>query len=160
MTAPDRLDFDLTVNGEARPVRAEVSDTLLSVLRDQLALTGAKRGCNQGVCGACTVLVDGRPMRSCLMLAATCRTRAIETVEGQLDGVRLSAVQSAFARHGAVQCGFCTPAMVLTVTALLRATPRPDREAVRDAVSGNLCRCSGYVKIVDAAMAVAEELAQ
>ena len=160
MTKPDRLDYELTVNGEAREVRAGAAETLLSVLRDRLALTGAKRGCNQGVCGACTVLVDGRPMRACLLLAAACTHREIQTIEGLLTGTRLSPVQRAFAEHGAVQCGFCTPAMVLTVTALLRETERPDRETVRDAVSGNLCRCSGYVKIVDAAMALAGEQAE
>lgn len=146
------MDYELTVNGEAREVRAPAGATLLTVLRDQLGLTGAKRGCNQGVCGVCTVLIDGKPMRACLLVAAACGHREVVTVEGLGDDMELSPVQRAFVEHGAVQCGFCTPAMVVTISALLRDHPAPDRETVRDAVSGNLCRCSGYVKIVDAAM--------
>lgn len=142
------IDLTLDVNGRARRVAAVPDVTLLTVLRDDLRLTGAKRGCNQGVCGACTVLIDGRAMRSCLTLAADAEGRAVTTVEGLGDD--LNPVQVALAELGAVQCGFCTPGVVVAATAFLRDNPRPDIEAVREGLSGNLCRCSGYRKIVDA----------
>jgi carbon-monoxide dehydrogenase medium subunit len=147
----------LVVNGRARNV-ADPSRTLLEVLRDELALTGAKRGCNQGVCGACTVLVDGRPMRSCLSLAANCEGREIVTVEG-LGGPAVERLRAAFAATGAVQCGFCTPGMLAALQPLLAAGGRPDADQVRTAISGNLCRCSGYRKIVDAVLAATQEAA-
>lgn len=139
----------LTVNGRSRKIDAASDQTLLEVLRDQLQLTGAKRGCNQGVCGACTVLVDGTPMRGCLSLAVNLEGREIVTVEGLSRPGELSPLQRALA-DSAVQCGFCTSGIVVTATALLRATPRPTEEEIRVALSGNLCRCSGYQKIVDA----------
>jgi carbon-monoxide dehydrogenase small subunit len=149
------LAYDLNVNGEATPVRADASATLLEVLRTELNLTGSKRGCNQGVCGACTVMLDGRPVRSCLTLAANVGEREVTTVEGLAPAGALSRVQQAFLDSGAVQCGFCTPGMVVAMESLLRENPKPDAEAVREALSGNLCRCSGYVKIVEAAMRAA-----
>lgn len=148
----------LTVNGKARPIAAEAGSTLLELLRDQLALTGAKRGCNQGVCGACTVLIDGRPMRSCLSLAANCGGRDIVTVEG-LGGAAMERLRAAFAAVGAVQCGFCTPGMLAALQPLLAAGGKPDVDQVRAAISGNLCRCSGYRKIVDAVLAATAEAA-
>jgi aerobic-type carbon monoxide dehydrogenase small subunit (CoxS/CutS family) len=149
------LSYDVAVNGEPMAVRADAEATLLEVLRTELNLTGAKRGCNQGVCGACTVLLDGRPVRSCLTLAANVGERAVTTVEGLSPAGSLSPVQQAFLESGAVQCGFCTPGMVIAVEALLRDKPKPSADEVREALSGNLCRCSGYVKIVEAAMRAA-----
>lgn len=152
----DSLVFELSVNGEAVPVRARADATLLEILRRDLDLTGAKRGCNQGVCGACTVLLDGRPVRGCLTLAANVGGRAITTIEGVAVNGLLSRVQRAMVEQGAIQCGFCTPGMVLTLEALLRETPDPSAEELREGLSGNLCRCSGYVKIVAAAQAAAK----
>ena len=142
--------FDLKINGEVHSVRADGAATLLSVLRDQLGLTGAKCGCNQGLCGACNVLMDDQAVRSCLIVAGTCTDRKIETIEGLEENGELSPVQQAFLDAGAVQCGYCMPGMVLSATALVRENPKADVEEIRDAISGNLCRCSGYVKVVDA----------
>jgi carbon-monoxide dehydrogenase small subunit len=142
--------ISLDINGEARDVAVAPPDTLLDTLRDRLALTGAKRGCNQGVCGACTVTVDGLAVRSCLLLTVSCRGRKILTIEGLMrDGV-LDPVQEAFVAAGAVQCGFCMPGMVMAARALLNDKPNPRIEEIREAIAENLCRCSGYVKIVDA----------
>jgi carbon-monoxide dehydrogenase small subunit len=149
---------ELDINGEAVSVRAELSTTLLSTLRDELHLTAAKRGCNQGVCGACTVSIDGVPMRACLSLAHGCEGRAVRTLEGLADDLHLQALQRAFATSGAFQCGFCTPGMLVAAQALLAREPEPDEAAVRRALSGNLCRCTGYVKIVAAVQAAAREL--
>jgi carbon-monoxide dehydrogenase small subunit len=151
----DRIDLELNVNGEALSVRARTEATVLDVLRGELALTGSKRGCNQGVCGACTVLLDGVPVRGCLTLAANVGERKITTIEGLAEGGVLSRVQKAMVESGAIQCGFCTPGMVLTLEALLRANPKPSADEIRDGLSGNICRCSGYVKIVEAALAAA-----
>jgi aerobic carbon-monoxide dehydrogenase small subunit len=147
-----RLHSVLQINGEARDVLAPVAATLLDVLRDQLELTGSKRGCNHGVCGACTVLVDGRLARSCLMLAADVGDRPVVTIEGVAAERRLSPVQQALVDAGAIQCGFCTPGFVMALTDLFGTNPHPDRDEIRAALSGNLCRCSGYVKIVEAAV--------
>jgi aerobic carbon-monoxide dehydrogenase small subunit len=136
----------LRVNGNSRRVTVEGSETLLDVLRDQLGLTGAKRGCNQGVCGSCTVLVDGKAARSCLFLAALSEQSEIVTVEGLAAEGKLSPVQQAFVDSGAVQCGFCMPGMVIAATALLAGTADPTDEEIRTGLAGNLCRCSGYVK--------------
>ena len=151
-----RQHVSLVVNGETRDVLAPVSATLLEVVRDQLELSGTKRGCNHGVCGACTVLVDGKLARACLMLAVDVGDRPVTTIEGVAGEHGLSRVQQALVDTGAIQCGFCTPGFVMALTALLDANPRPTRDEVRDALSGNLCRCSGYVKIVDAAMRLSE----
>jgi aerobic-type carbon monoxide dehydrogenase small subunit (CoxS/CutS family) len=140
----------LTVNGERREVAVPVHRTLLEVLREDLALPGTKHGCELGECGTCTVLLDGEPILSCLALAVECQTGAIRTVEGLAEGGRLSPLQQAFAELGAAQCGYCTPGILLTATALLDTTPRPDRDAIRAALAGNLCRCTGYTKILDA----------
>ena len=140
----------LTINGRPRDVEVEPHRTLLEVLRDTLGIFDAKEGCNEGVCGACTVLLDGRPVSSCLVLAVGTRGQPITTVHGLTPDGELHPLQEAFLRHGAVQCGFCTPGMLLTTLAFLEAHPRPDRAAIREALEGNLCRCTGYTKIVDA----------
>ena len=140
----------LTVNGRARAVRAAPWHTLLEVLRDQLGLTGAKRGCNQGVCGACTVLLAGKPVRGCLSLALNCAGLPVTTIEGLATGKDLSPLQQAVVDSGAVQCGFCISGILMSAQALLWDNPRPSIDEVRAALSGNLCRCSGYRKIVDA----------
>jgi aerobic-type carbon monoxide dehydrogenase small subunit (CoxS/CutS family) len=146
-----KLHTVLNVNGELRDVLAPASATLLEVLRSSLALTGSKRGCNHGVCGACTVLLDGKLARSCLTLAADVGERPVTTIEGLAGDRDFSAVQRALIDSGAIQCGFCTPGFVVALTELFAREPHPGREAIRDALSGNLCRCSGYVKIVEAA---------
>jgi carbon-monoxide dehydrogenase small subunit len=151
-----KLTLEITVNGEAHDVLAPVSATLLEVLRTQLGLTGTKCGCNHGVCGACTVLLDGKLARSCLTLAANVGERAVTTIEGISGEQDFSPVQRALIESGAVQCGFCTPGFVIALSALFAKEPHPGREAIRYALSGNLCRCSGYVKIVEAAEQLAE----
>ena len=145
----------MTVNGD--PVRREVEPdaTLLSVLRDDLGLTGTKWGCLTGDCGACTVLVDGQPVVSCIQLAMQVRDRHVTTIEGVAHGGALDDVQAAFVEFGATQCGFCTPGMIMASEALLDREPDPDEPAVREALVGNLCRCTGYNKIVDAVLAAA-----
>ena len=144
----------LSINGSSRQVLAQATDTLLDVLREGFALTGTKRGCDQGVCGACTVLVDGQAVRSCLSLALNCTGREIRTVEGLARHGELDPLQQAFVDSGAIQCGFCMPGMVISARALLDKTPNPTIEEIREAISGNICRCSGYVKIVEAVRAV------
>ena len=148
--------IELRVNGRLRGV-AVGAITLLEALREELRLTGAKRGSNQGVCGACTVLLDDRPVRACLTLAADCAGREVVTVEGLADGDRLNPVQAALESAVAVQCGFCTPGIVVVATAFLARHPRPTLDEVRGALSGNLCRCSGYRAIVEAIHGAAAE---
>jgi carbon-monoxide dehydrogenase small subunit len=140
----------LTVNGETRELIAPVHKTLLEVLREDLFLTGTKHGCELGECGTCTVLVDGEPVLSCLALPAECQGRRIETVEGMAERGRLHPLQQAFAELGAAQCGYCTPGILLTAKALLAEQAVPTREEIRQALAGNLCRCTGYTKILDA----------
>lgn len=152
----ERLALD--INGENVAVRAALSTTLLSALRDELQLTAAKRGCNQGVCGACTVSIDGEPMRACLSLAHGCAGREVRTLEGLAEDPRMQALQHAFAEGGAFQCGFCTAGMLVTAHALLERNAEPDDADVRKALSGNLCRCTGYVKIVAAVRAAARDV--
>jgi aerobic-type carbon monoxide dehydrogenase small subunit (CoxS/CutS family) len=148
----------LQVNGKALTATAATADTLLTVLRDRFLLTGAKRGCNQGVCGACTVLADGRPVRSCLSLALDCDDRRIDTIEGLAEEPIMQALQRAFIAGGAFQCGFCTPAMLVASFALLQSNPRPTDTEIRRALSGNYCRCTGYKKIVEAVLDAAGRL--
>lgn len=148
----------LQVNGKALTATAATDDTLLTVLRDRFLLTGAKRGCNQGVCGACTVLADGRPVRSCLSLALDCDDRRIDTIEGLAEEPIMQALQRAFIAGGAFQCGFCTPAMLVASFALLQNNPRPTDTEIRRALSGNCCRCTGYKKIVEAVLDAAQRL--
>ncbi len=144
------------VNGVSRETAVDSNATLLDVLRQELFLTGAKEGCGEGACGSCTVLLDGRPVRSCLTLALEARDREVTTIEGLAQGGKLTPVQEAFVERGAVQCGFCTPGMILTATAFLAQNPDPTEEEVRYALSGNICRCTGYAKIVEAVLAAAE----
>ena len=145
----------LTVNGVAQPLEVDAHRSLLHALREDVGLTGTKEGCDDSECGACMVLVDGRPTNSCSSLAVQADGARITTVEGLQDGAQLSALQQAFLRHGGVQCGFCTPGMLVSATALLRSTPSPTTDEIRIALSGNLCRCTGYDGIVAAVDAVA-----
>jgi len=140
----------LTLNGEPVEVSFAPYKTLLEVLREDLGLTGTKHGCELGECGACAVLVDGEPRLSCLMLAVECQGKAIETVEGLADGAALHPLQTAFADLGAAQCGYCTPGILMTAKALLEREPNPSRERIKEAISGNLCRCTGYQQIFEA----------
>ena len=152
--------LSLTVNGEPAGAWFAPYKTLLELLREDLGLTGTKHGCELGECGACAVLVDGEPKLSCLVLALECQGRAIETVEGLARGAALHPLQAAFADLGAAQCGYCTPGVLLTAQALLAERSAPTREEIREALAGNLCRCTGYEKILDAvrlAAAVASE---
>ena len=157
MSAP-RQTLQLQVNGAEAEVRVGLHDSLLTVLRDQLQLTAAKRGCNQGVCGACTVVRDGYPVRACLSLAHGCTHADIETLEGLNQQVAMQALQKAFAAESAFQCGFCTPGMLISAHALLLHNPSPDADQVRAAMSGNLCRCTGYAPIVAAVLQAATHL--
>ena len=152
----DKQTVTLQVNGDSFELELDGAETLLVTVRERLGMTGSKRGCNQGVCGACTMLIDGKPMRGCLLLSSACDNRRITTVEGIADGLNLSPIQEALVEHGGLQCGFCTSGMVLTLSAFLAENKNPTRDQVRHALSGNLCRCTGYTKIVDAAMHVAE----
>ncbi len=154
----DTLTLTLTVNGEPRTVAFPVHHTLLEVLREELGLTGTKHGCELGECGTCTVLVDGRPVLSCLLLAAEAEGKRIETVEGLQDGNRLHPLQETFADLGAAQCGYCTPGILMAAKALLAENARPTRAEVRAALGGNLCRCTGYVKILEAVEGAAARL--
>jgi aerobic-type carbon monoxide dehydrogenase small subunit (CoxS/CutS family) len=140
----------LTINGEERAVAAPAHHTLLEVLREECGLTGTKHGCELGECGTCTVLLDGRPVLSCLALAVEAEGRAVETVEGLAAGNELHPLQAAFADLGAAQCGYCTPGILMAAKALLAGTPRPTRGEIEQALAGNLCRCTGYHKIVQA----------
>jgi carbon-monoxide dehydrogenase small subunit len=144
--------ISLCVNGEWREVAVKPRNMLIEVIRDSVGLTGSKASCESGTCGACTVLVEGRPVLGCITLAVECDGKQIETVEGLADGEKLSDIQEAFLDQGAVQCGFCTPGMLMSATALLRRNPKPTREDINKALEGNLCRCTGYNAIVDAVL--------
>ena len=146
----------MVVNG--RPHDDVIADSLLLIdyLRENRRLTGTKRGCDGGECGACTVLIDGEARPACITLAARCDGAEIETIEGQARGGRLSALQRAFHEHLGAQCGFCTPGMIMAAEALLRRDPNPDEDAIRAALAGNICRCTGYVKIIRSVRAAAE----
>jgi carbon-monoxide dehydrogenase small subunit len=156
-TERPRVALRLTVNGDARQASVPPMKRLLDVLREDLALPGTKEGCGEGECGACTVLLDGEPVNSCLVAAGQCQGAAIVTVEGLARGARLSALQRAFVEMGGAQCGICTPGMLVSAHALLLAARGrvPDEDEVREALAGNLCRCTGYQKIVDAVRAAA-----
>ena len=152
------VQLNLSVNGETVEASFAPYKTLLEVLREDLALTGTKHGCELGECGACAVLVDGEPQLSCLLLAVECAGRNVETVEGLARGAELHPLQAAFADLGAAQCGYCTPGLLMTAKALLEREPSPSRERIREAVSGNLCRCTGYQQIFEAIEEAAKRL--
>jgi carbon-monoxide dehydrogenase small subunit len=146
----------LTINKDPYEVFIEPSESLLQVIRDKVGLKGTKNGCNVGECGACTVLFDGEAIRSCLMLAVAAEDKEITTIEGLATGHVLHPLQEKFIEHGAIQCGFCTPGMILAAKSFLHENPKPDEDDIREAMAGNLCRCTGYTKIVDAIKAAAE----
>ena len=146
----DKVPLKMVVNGKAVEVKVNPTWTLLKVLREELGLTGTKKGCERGDCGACTVLLDGKPINSCLVLALQAEGKKVETIEGMGTAENLHPLQKSFIKNGAVQCGFCTPGMLLSALALLRKNPNPTRQEIRRAISGNLCRCTGYAKIVKA----------
>jgi aerobic-type carbon monoxide dehydrogenase small subunit (CoxS/CutS family) len=144
------VHLKLRVNGEEHETMFSSYKTLLELLREDLGLTGTKHGCELGECGACAVLVDGEPKLSCLVLGVECEGRAIETVEGLASGAKLHPLQTAFADLGAAQCGYCTPGILMTAKALLEKEPQPSRDRIKEAISGNLCRCTGYQQIFEA----------
>ncbi|GAC1335852.1 MAG: (2Fe-2S)-binding protein [Beijerinckiaceae bacterium] len=153
----DRRSITLTVNGETRTADVETRVHLGDFLRQSLGLTGTHLGCEHGVCGACTIIVDGRAVRSCLMLAVQADGAVVETIESLGGAEALSPLQQAFSKYHALQCGFCTPGMLMSLEVFLRENPDPTPAAVRTAISGNICRCTGYQGIVEAALAVARE---
>jgi carbon-monoxide dehydrogenase small subunit len=146
----DKTILSMKVNGKAVEVEVDPTWTLLRVLRQELGLTGTKKGCEQGDCGVCTVIMEGKAVNACLVLALQAQGKEIETVEGLGTAENLHPLQASFIKHGAVQCGFCTPGMLMSATALLRKNPKPNEQEIRKGISGNLCRCTGYVKIVKA----------
>jgi carbon-monoxide dehydrogenase small subunit len=150
MGKPEKMRCALRINNEDYDLYISPHRTLLEVLRDELQLTGAKESCNQGACGTCTVLLDGLPVRSCLLLALEAQGREITTIEGLAKDGKLHPVQEAFVEHHGIQCGFCSPGMILTAKALLDENPHPTETEIRRAISGNVCRCTGYAKIVEA----------
>jgi len=150
----------LSINDEIYELAVEPQQTLLEVLRDCLGLTGTKEGCGTGECGSCTVLLDGKPVLSCLMLAVECQNSAVTTIEG-VGGIEgMTPVQEAFLEKGGVQCGFCTPGMILATTALLNRTPKPSHDELKSALEGHLCRCTGYNKIIEAVDTAAEKISK
>jgi carbon-monoxide dehydrogenase small subunit len=148
----------LNINGENRQLLVEPFYSLLDCLRDEAQLTGAKKGCDEGDCGACTVLMDGQPVTSCLVLAHSAHDADITTIEGLATVGALSPVQKAFVEHGGLQCGFCIPGLIMAATGFLQSNPNPTEEDVRFAIGGNLCRCTGYARVIEAIMAAAEEM--
>lgn len=153
-----KREITLTVNGKTYKLEVDLQRSLAEVLRNELKLTGVKYGCGTGECGACTVLVDGKPRLSCLTLAVSIDGKEITTVEGLSDDGKLHPLQEAFIKHDAIQCGYCTPGMILCAKALLDENPRPTEEDVKQYLRGNLCRCTGYAQIVGAVLAAAEEI--
>jgi carbon-monoxide dehydrogenase small subunit len=154
----DEIDITLNVNGEDYDIRVEPRRILADTLRDQCGLTGTNSGCEHGICGSCTVLVDGEPMRSCLMFAVQARGRKLRTVEGLADGEKLHPLQQAFIDHHALQCGFCTPGFLMLAVAMLEREPALSDEALREGLSANLCRCTGYKNIIKAVLATAKAM--
>jgi carbon-monoxide dehydrogenase small subunit len=148
----------ITVNHVTYTINIEPNLTLVEVLRDTLGLVGTKKSCNEGECGACTVLMEGKPVASCLVLAMDAQDKHITTIEGLAEGEKLHPLQEAFVKHGGIQCGFCTPGMIMSAKALLDEEPDPTPLQVRTAISGNLCRCTGYQQIVDSVMAAAKTM--
>ncbi len=146
----------LVVNGDTYEIIAKPSETLLDVLRDKLGLTGTKEGCDTGKCGACTVLIGGQAIRSCLTLAVSARDKEITTIEGLAEREELYPLQEAFIEHGAIQCGFCTPGMIMTAKAFLDENPTPTEDEVKEVIAGNICRCTGYSSIVEAIQTAAK----
>ena len=153
-----QAEITLKVNGINYVVNVEPRRTLVEVLRENLGLMGTKVSCNEGECGACTVLMDGRPAASCLVLAIDAQQKEIVTIDGMSAGEKLHPIQEAFLQHGAIQCGFCTPGMVMSTKALLDDNPHPTALEVRQAISGNLCRCTGYQQIVDSVLAASQRV--
>jgi len=147
--------LELKINGDTYEIACTANMTLLEALRDKVLLTGTKRGCDTGCCGACTILLDGEAVLACLTLAVEAEGCDIRTIEGLAENGKLSPVQEAFVEHGAIQCGFCSPGFIMTTTALLNEIPTPGREEIRRNLAGNLCRCTGYVKVIEAAEAAA-----
>ena len=154
------MRIELTVNGRRIACEVDAETRLLDLLREQLGLTGTKEGCGEGECGACTVLLDDRPVNSCLVLAAAADGKSILTVEGLADGDTLHPIQQAFVDTGGVQCGFCTPGFIMSTYALLKANPNPTNEEIRKALEGNLCRCTGYVRIIAAVRMAAARMSK
>jgi aerobic-type carbon monoxide dehydrogenase small subunit (CoxS/CutS family) len=152
---PKTYPLTLTVNEQQVTLEVEADELLVDVLRDRLGLTGTKVGCNEGECGACTVIMDGEAVLSCLIPALRAQGRQVLTIEGLSDGDALHPIQQAFVEHGAVQCGYCIPGFVLSAKALLDRNSHPNRDEIKEAIAGNLCRCTGYVKIIEAIEAVA-----
>lgn len=150
------VSIELKINGEIHAVSVKPNETLLDVLRDKIGLTGTKKGCDTGQCGACTILLDGKPVPSCLILVVDVKNKEIITIEGLAENGSLHPLQEAFVNEGAVQCGYCTPGMILSAKALLDQNPHPSEQEIKEAISGNLCRCTGYVKIIQAISAAAE----
>ncbi len=149
--------ISFVVNGEAKEVEIEPNRTLLKMLREDLDLIGTKEGCGAGECGACTILVDNKAVNSCLMLAVEADGKEILTIEGLSNGIKLDPLQESFIKHNALQCGYCTPGMVMSAKALLNRNSHPTEEDVKEALAGNLCRCTGYQRIVDAVLDVANK---
>ena len=152
-----KVEIEFTINNEKRGLSVKPNDLLINIIRNDLFLTGSKYGCGIGECGACTVLLNGEPVLSCLTLAATVDGKEITTIEGLAEGDKLHPMQKSFLENAAVQCGFCTPGMILTATALLKENPNPTEDEIKDYMRGNLCRCTGYIQIVKAIISCATE---
>jgi carbon-monoxide dehydrogenase small subunit len=154
------ISMELTVNGGIYKISIRPNETLLDVLREKIGITGSKKGCDTGECGACTVLLDGRPVSSCLVLAIDAKGKDILTIEGMAENGQLHPLQEKFLDEGAVQCGYCTPGMILSAKALLNQNPNPTELEIKEAIAGNICRCTGYAKIVSAVSAAAEVMSK